>query len=335
MNTKITKYRAIILLFIIASIFVSKQQLNAQEYNKDIYTPFDLNNSIWSVSQFKYSPNGDTIINDKLYTKIYRQYSDVPFDFDITKAEYFCAIRNDTLNKRIYGVFKEPREIVTQDGSISLGYSSDNTEFLLYDFVFDDNNVEIASFDVIDMDNKIYLNNFIKVGSKTVTLLDGSQRNAIEVQKDDSNSLTTLWIEGIGSNAGLFSQYFYYLIDFPSYLLLCYQQDNVLLYKDTNYGETCFHKPIGDNIKDFDIKSKSNNFTVYPNPTNGIINIQSQENLNNYTVDIYNVLGIKVFNKNLKYQQNNIDLSSLPEGMYFIIFSSGKITESKKILIKH
>lgn len=75
--------------------------------------------------------------------------------------------------------------------------------------------------------------------------------------------------------------------------------------------------------KDVDLTSVN----IYPNPTNGIVNIDGLLN-SNYKIEVHNNLGVKVFeNKN----QREIDLSSLNAGMYFISLS---LPESNQIITK-
>ena len=73
---------------------------------KTEYHPF-ADNAVWSVNNIKYATHGDTTICGRDYLKVYRQEEDHPFDFDVEQAEYFCAIRNDTVGKRVYGIYKE------------------------------------------------------------------------------------------------------------------------------------------------------------------------------------------------------------------------------------
>jgi hypothetical protein len=108
------------------------QTTNNDEYQ---YVPIP-DNHIWSVNMFKYKTCGDTIINDKNYLKVYQQYEREPFDFDLSKAEYYCSLRNDTLNKRVYVVYPYNwpygvYEYIAHYDYLFLFYTTDTTEFLL------------------------------------------------------------------------------------------------------------------------------------------------------------------------------------------------------------
>ncbi len=71
-----------------------------------------------------------------------------------------------------------------------------------------------------------------------------------------------------------------------------------------------------------------NKFSVYPNPTNGILNIASDVSIK--TIEIYNYLGQLVLSDE---ETSMIDISNLSQGLYFLTLkdSSGK-TFVKKII---
>jgi hypothetical protein len=70
-------------------------------------------------------------------------------------------------------------------------------------------------------------------------------------------------------------------------------------------------------------KPHTNDLTVHPNPGNGIITIKHQVNANlNPVLLITDVLGKNVLSVNLDSSQQQIDISSLPQGIYFATISS-------------
>ncbi len=72
-------------------------------------------------------------------------------------------------------------------------------------------------------------------------------------------------------------------------------------------------------------------FSVYPNPTKGVIYVKFLNNTKAATVVVFDVLGKEVFQKEVYKTKNRIDMSSLNNGVYFakITFNS----ESKTIKI--
>ncbi len=76
-------------------------------------------------------------------------------------------------------------------------------------------------------------------------------------------------------------------------------------------------------------------FSVYPNPTNGIIRINCSQKSNNTFVKIFDVsgklVGIEMLNGGIN---NSIDISDHPSGLYFIVVSSNDVKETFKIRLK-
>ncbi|WP_309640100.1 T9SS type A sorting domain-containing protein [Flavobacterium sp.] len=75
---------------------------------------------------------------------------------------------------------------------------------------------------------------------------------------------------------------------------------------------------------------KSNTFKVFPNPTNGIISINTEVAVN---VNIIDVTGKVVFVANNITKDKNIDLSGLQKGMYLAKISSQNATTTEKIIL--
>ena len=69
-------------------------------------------------------------------------------------------------------------------------------------------------------------------------------------------------------------------------------------------------------------------FSVYPNPTKGVIYVKFLNNTKAATVVVFDVLGKEVFQKEVYKTKNRIDMSSLNNGVYFakITFNSGSKT---------
>jgi hypothetical protein len=73
-----------------------------------------------------------------------------------------------------------------------------------------------------------------------------------------------------------------------------------------------------------------NTFSAYPNPTSGILNIKSSQELDNVTV--FNLLGQNVasFSKN-EITNSSIDMSGLSKGLYLVKVTSGDKTETLRV----
>lgn len=70
------------------------------------------------------------------------------------------------------------------------------------------------------------------------------------------------------------------------------------------------------------------NIKVYPNPVSTSLNLQLSE-ANNYTVEIKNHLGQKIFSV---INQNQIDISNLPAGIYLLTVLEGEKTATTKFI---
>jgi hypothetical protein len=72
------------------------------------------------------------------------------------------------------------------------------------------------------------------------------------------------------------------------------------------------------------------NFLIYPNPTNGILNISDEENaLQDATIQIKNYLSQVVYTNSFT---NQIDLSHLSSGMYFLTIQNKDLFKTFKII---
>ena len=74
------------------------------------------------------------------------------------------------------------------------------------------------------------------------------------------------------------------------------------------------------------------NLNVYPNPTNNIINIQTDETLESYQV--FNMLGQEIFNGNFEAMHPTISLAKLAQGTYFVKVKTINSTEGTFKVIK-
>lgn len=73
-------------------------------------------------------------------------------------------------------------------------------------------------------------------------------------------------------------------------------------------------------------------FNIYPNPTNDILNIQTNFT-DDYTVKIIDISG-RILIQNALDKSSEIDISSLGKGTYMVLVGNGKVTMSKKIIIQ-
>lgn len=103
-------------------------------------------------------------------------------------------------------------------------------------------------------------------------------------------------------------------------------------YTDVN-GCSIFSSP-SNVIIIFDVsinESGKFSFNIYPNPTNGLITIESENNADN--IAIYNSNGQLIYNEyQVQAGQTKIDLSDFEDGVYIIRFIAGDTIETRKII---
>lgn len=77
---------------------------------------------------------------------------------------------------------------------------------------------------------------------------------------------------------------------------------------------------------------ESFNLSISPNPSEGIVNISTGLECE-YSVAVYNLLGIKMLTKD-SFSDGTLDLTSLSAGMYFISVDNGTDRLTKRVVIK-
>jgi len=81
------------------------------------------------------------------------------------------------------------------------------------------------------------------------------------------------------------------------------------------------------------IEELANAMKVYPNPSTGIVNIEIPSSNKNTEATITNNSGQVVRKLNLQNQLNNLDLSDLAKGVYFVQLAGNGTNEMKKLVI--
>lgn len=332
----------LIILMIIISCSVKGQV--------ESYVPFPTENAQWSVCDDKYSLYGDTIIDGIKYSKVYKQTSDSAFEFDINKAEYFCAIRNDEENKRVYGIYRDLLPVIN---AIGVEIDHPTKEMLLYDFSLKiGDTVSVVNFDEVDVAGYISYVDFVRVEVLGVYIYDGNGSYDL-LNLHDNDSIVTLengeqrrrmllisiggtvsqyWIEGIGSNEGPFVHDIYGFLEYSPKRLLCYKENDDYLYYqdefDVDGDVDCFSsKYYAVDIKENDI---NNHISIYPNPANGIVNVENIPGKECY-IDIYNNKGQRIISKTI-VSSSAIDISHLSCGLYIINVNSNNENKSYRLI---
>ncbi len=308
----------------------------------------------WSVSDEKYMTLGDTLINGVSYMKVYCQKSNQPFEFDPSNALYFTAIRDDSVNRKVYCNMPAGTWIVRNNNEI--GRTEEPQEFLLYDYSLSVGETVTFYTLLIDINSDYYvvnegvatrvescgllsgvLNGDSQSGydnnDTVVHLSDGTAHKVISLVVD-INYLHTedVWIEGIGSVWG-FNNYFFDNEDYGERRLLCFTNaEGADMHTGFDLDENpddCYNKDYTSGISEKDNK----NLVLYPNPASQtfVINFtEAQEGVKQ--VRIFDMLGKEVMSIE-NPSSNTINIANLPTGIYAvcILSQSGRSNTSKLV----
>lgn len=83
-------------------------------------------------------------------------------------------------------------------------------------------------------------------------------------------------------------------------------------------------------LKSSDIRmAKTVQTTIYPNPTSGYVNLQTEKEYKRLNITLYNLLGERVINRT---NSTTIDLRPLPAGTYILTVEMDDLSETHKLL---
>ena len=101
--------------------------------------------------------------------------------------------------------------------------------------------------------------------------------------------------------------------------LRCYWIEDELVFKPGDEDCDAVYEELHGIDEDGPSMDSGNAFTVYPNPTNGVLTIHhSAFHIHHSEFQIANLMGQTVLSGNINAENQQIDVSSLPQGMYFI-----------------
>jgi hypothetical protein len=101
-------------------------------------------------------------------------------------------------------------------------------------------------------------------------------------------------------------------------------------YSSVNYvnGQVC------QNTVGVAENSQQNNISIFPNPSSGNLNISLPANQYKSELEIFNNIGMKVYNQSVAQGTNSLNLNlDLPNGAYIIKLSNQESTNSKLVII--
>lgn len=155
----------------------------------------------------------------------------------------------------------------------------------------------------------------------TVNYTDSSSGLSVDFSDTSIGALSWLWDFGDGNTSTLQNPTHVYATS-GTYDVKLYIENDIKSWNETTKSLTYASLAIADEY--------SLNFSLYPNPTNGVLNITSKTPIDR--IEIYSVLGKQVLNTTTNLDR--IDISNLGTGIYIIKAHSNNELGIKRIIKK-
>lgn len=294
----------------IALFFLFKHTLWGQTTS---YQPMLATNNTWHVlrqllptepikTQY-YLTTGDTLLAGKNYKKIAIDY--------LGLRQEIGGLREETATKKIYF-----RDFPT------------NTEFVMYDFSLSvGNQFEAKEYDINS--GLCCISKFIRLDSIKSLPLNTLNRVYYFSQQGTSNKV--VWVEGVGSLAGIMYAGSAPIVNTVGELN-CAQKNTLFTYRSNYYfnnGNQCTLLIGNDKVSETAYQVE-----LFPNPLHtAIMHIQTDAP-DITTAELYSVLGEKIKTYHLDSQYTDLNMATLPAGIYYVRLYDSQYTTLfvKKIL---
>lgn len=260
------------------------------------YTPFPTDSARWNclywyqnapwpgpVTNYEYQLLGDTILNGMTYKKIYLVYTDE----SSFATEYYGGLREDSSRN----IFFFPEFVEYNYGIEFPNYTN---EHLLYTF------------------DSLYIGKIFTIGSYTLVvgdidsvLIGNSYRNRYLIWGGAIGS--EYWIEGIGSDNELFSNYTFIFEWW--YYTLCFT-DTATYHINSPDGYDSCHYTLSVDIP------TQKYIRLFPNPVKESFNLEVP--VSHGEVIIYNIQGAALKREKIAGTEMKLDVSELASGLYLI-----------------
>lgn len=234
----------------------------------------------------------DTIINNIDYFKLMRNIN----------GPYYSAMRNDSCK-----VFIIPKDSINEYVAYDFTAEAGDTVYNVYE-----DGGYITFFGGIE--------NVVIQNVSTVDLGDGILRRQLQTQYGK------LWIEGIGSSYGLFSEEGMNVSNYGSDLS-CFSVNNTTLFP--NYANAVCEMGVG-----FSSIDQSSKITAYPNPINAFFMIETSQEIKQFCM--YDAL-LRKIEIPITCTKNKLILNTegLMNGHYFIEILTENERFIQKIIVVH
>jgi hypothetical protein len=151
-----------------------------------------------------------------------------------------------------------------------------------------------------------------------ITLLNGEKKQVLKLTCSPESAEYITWIQDIGDTHG-FSNYLQGCSPSNKAMLRCFYKNGELVYKNEN-AEECWTTSTKE--------TDPLRFIIAPNPSSNFIEIKTEQKYDKAI--IYGLAGNVQMTSS---QANTIDISHLPNGLYFIeLINNGKSIGTQKFI---
>ena len=301
----------LLIIFILISVITKSQT--------SVYHPFPDSNAVWNIQTstqcsvatatrefFSYIMEGDTLIGGQIYHKLHEPYvidssGCWPYYSSGLGPGYIGGLRQEVSNRKVYFIA-----------------SMDTVEHLIYDF-----NLHLGDTIRTFLAQDCWSGDSIISGEDSV-LINGTYRKRWALNLNFGPSYI---IEGIGYTGGLITHYCDWFEG--GAVLSCFIQNGTLLYSDPDpyYQTNC------DIINNLTSIVNNDKISIHPNPFSEIAVLEIKEPQGE--LNMYNLLGVNVFRKNIISISTTIEREGIPPGIYFITITNREgIIQKGKIVIE-
>lgn len=296
------KTKLLIGLFI-SMAFISK----AQTYFGDdaCWTEFSVYIRTTTVAyKSQYYLSGDTILNGKTYKKVIAR---LPNNL-LQPTYYMGAIREEA--GKVFKLYIDDETMVTG-------------EFLLYDFTVKVGDTIHSTSPSGELSRKPVVTKI-----DTIELLTGVKRKRFFFDQSSEK----IWIEGIGSIRGLFSQAYEHVTNGIIENLVCYKQDGIEYYKNNSLcpDGTCCDITTGLEPPKF----MDQTISLSPNPTNRFVRLDFSKSINQCkSIKLIDAQGNTLQRSTgIGNKDFELDLMRYSQGLYFVVVEFENGYELHKVI---
>ncbi len=243
----------------------------------------------------QYFLNKDTIIDGKKYINL----------VNAKDGQYISSVREE--NGKTY---------------MRLIYPRTEEDILVYDFTAKEGDTIHSNCPEGDLSREMKV---VKID--TVELMNGEKRKRFFF--NDSNP----WIEGVGNIRGFFSHAYELATDYRVQHLVCYRQDNEVLYRNNELCKENCCENIGLNAN-ITNKTISIHTKISPNPVKNklIIEIPEEKLIEKIEIRLTDNLGHILHNGIFNHNIYELDMSQHIIGIYYLSIKSKNIIETHKVI---